>query len=186
MNVLTLLLSAMLFQAPPPVAGAKPLIDNERVVVWDLEGGAASMRPGDAVLISFTGKAAYIAKGTMAMYGDRNILIDLKDHAPKPLENKSGYPLAFPRPGSLKIFENDRVIVWDYTWATGVPTPMHFHDKEVVVTYLENGDLESTTPDGQKTVNPYKRGDVRFNLANRSHTEKLINGRQHAIITELK
>jgi hypothetical protein len=186
MNV-WLLLSAMLFQAPaPPAAGAKPIIDNERVAVWDLEGGAASLRPGDAVLISFTGKAAFVPKGTMAMYGDRNILIDLKDHGTKPLENKSGYPLAFPRPGSLKIFENDRVIVWDYTWTMGVPTPMHFHDKEVVVTYLENGDLESTTPDGMKTVNPYKRGDVRFNLANRSHTETLVKGRQHAIITELK
>jgi hypothetical protein len=180
-----LLLSVMLFQAPPQ-KDAKPLIDNERVTVWDLEGGAASLRPGDAVLVSFTGKAAFIPKGTMAMYSDRNILIDLKDHGTKALENKSGYPLAFPRPGSLKIFENDRVIVWDYTWTPGVATPMHFHDKEVVVTYLENGDLESTTPDGQKTVNPYKRGDVRFNLANRSHTETLVKGRQHAIITELK
>jgi hypothetical protein len=67
-----------------------------------------------------------------------------------------------------------------------VATPMHFHDKDVVVTYLEDGDLESTTPDGKKTVNPYKFADVRFNLGNRTHTETLIRGKQHAIITELK
>jgi hypothetical protein len=33
-----------------------------------------------------------------------------------PIENKSGYPLGFPRPGSKKLLENARVIVWDYTW----------------------------------------------------------------------
>ena len=30
-----------------------------------------------------------------------------------------------------------------------VPTPVHFHDKDVVVVYLEDGSLRSTTPDGQ-------------------------------------
>ena len=64
--------------------------------------------------------------------------------------------LAFPRPGVKKLLENARVIVWDYTWTTGVATPMHFHDKDVVVFYLEDGDLQSTTPKGEKTVNPYK------------------------------
>ena len=86
----------------------------------------------------------------------KGILIGLKDFKAEPLPNKSGYPLAFPRPGSKKLFENARVIIWDYTWTTGVATPMHFHDKDVVVFYLEDGDLQSTTPKGEKTVNPYK------------------------------
>lgn len=185
MNAL-LLLSAMLFQAAPPQGADKPIIDNERVAVWKVDGLSSSLRPGDAVLVSLTGKAAFVAKGTMAVYTGPNILIDLKDHAAAPMANKTGYPLAFPRPGSKKILENARVIVWDYAWTPGVATPMHFHDKDVVVTYLEDGDLESTTPDGKKTVNPYKFADVRFNLGNRTHTETLIRGMQHAIITELK
>jgi len=114
------------------------------------------------------------------------LLIELKDHPVEPIANKSGLPLAFPRPGSKKLLENDRVIIWDYTWTRGVATPMHFHDKDVVVYYLEDGDLQSTTPSGEKTVNPYKPGMVRFNLRDRTHTETLIRGKQRAIITELK
>jgi hypothetical protein len=63
----------------------------------------------------------------------RTIVIDVNDvHAP-PLENRSGYPNAFPRQGSKKVFENDHVVVWDYSWTRGQPTVMHFHDKDVVV-----------------------------------------------------
>lgn len=113
-------------------------------------------------------------------------MIDLKDHPVAPIGNTSGYPLAFPRPGSKKIFENERVIVWDYTWMLGVATPMHFHDKDVVVVFLEDGDLSSTTPDGKVTVNSFKPGAVRFSPRDRIHTETLVRGKQRAIITELK
>ncbi|MGA8214896.1 MAG: hypothetical protein WB799_14970 [Candidatus Sulfotelmatobacter sp.] len=113
-------------------------------------------------------------------------MIDLKDHPVPPIANTSGYPLAFPRPGSTKIFENERVIVWDYTWTLGVATPMHFHDKDVVIVYLGDGDTKSTTPDGQATVNTYRFATVKFNLRDRTHTETLIHGKQRAIITELK
>ena len=88
--------------------------------------------------------------------------------------------------GAAKLAENARVIVWDYTWTSGEATPMHFHDKDVVVVYLDDGDLQSTTPDGQIVVNPYRFGMVKFNLRERTHTETLIRGKQHAIITELK
>jgi len=71
------------------------------------------------------------------------ILIDLKDVVVPPLANKSGYPNAFPREGSKKLLDNERVVVWDYSWTAGKPTAMHFHDKDVVVVYLGNGDLSS-------------------------------------------
>jgi len=67
-----------------------------------------------------------------------------------------------------------------------VATPMHFHDKDVVVVFLEDGDLKSTTLDGKEVVNKYTTGTVRFNQRDRTHTETLMNGRQRAIITELK
>jgi hypothetical protein len=63
---------------------------------------------------------------------------------------------------------------------------MHFHDKDVVALFLEDGDLKSTTPDGQAVVNSRASGTVRFNLRNRSHTETLVRGEQRAIIMELK
>ena len=67
-----------------------------------------------------------------------------------------------------------------------VATPMHFHDKDVVVVFLEDGDLSSTTPDGKVATNSYTSGAVRFNARDRTHTETLVRGKQHAIITELK
>ncbi len=116
----------------------------------------------------------------------RMIVVDLKDHPVPPLANKSGLPPAFPRPGSKKILENDRVIVWNYTWMPGVPTPMHYHDKDVVVVYRYDGSLKSTTPSGEVVVNDYKFGTIRFNKADRSHTEELVKGQQSAIMMELK
>jgi hypothetical protein len=179
-----LLFCAMLFQAGSQTA-MKPVIENEHVAVWDVTEQATA-RPLDVVVVSLSGSASFLPKGTLPKLAGRSFIIDLKDHPATQYKNPTSYPLAFPRPGSKKILENERVIVWDYTWTPDVATPMHFHDKDVVVVFLEDGDLKSTTSDGQATVNPYKPGTVRFNLGGRTHTETLIRGKQHAIITELK
>ena len=179
-----LLLCMMLFQAASPTA-TKPVIDNERVSVLDVSDPTPA-QPTDAVIVSLSGSAAFVPKGTAPTITGRSFVIDLKDHSVPPLENKSGYPVAFPRPGSKKLLENNRVIVWDSTWTPGIATPMHFHDKDVVVVFLEDGDLKSTTPDGKEVVNKYTAGTVRFNKRDRIHTETLMNGKQRAIITELK
>jgi quercetin dioxygenase-like cupin family protein len=114
------------------------------------------------------------------------ILIDLKDHEAAPIPNTSGLPIAFPREGAEKRLENDRVVIWDYRWKPGEPTPMHFHDKDVVVVVMEGGELESTTPDGKSRVNRVARGEASFTPGNRSHTEKLVSGAARAILVELK
>lgn len=182
--VLLLLFCAMLFQAASQMA-PKPAIENDRVVVWAFTDSVPA-QPLDSVVVSFSGDAVFLPKGTPLKIAGRSLVIDLKDHPVAPIENTSGYPLAFPRPGIKKILENDRVIVWDYTWEPGVPTPMHFHDKDVVVLFLEDGDLKSVAPDGQAQVNPYTSGTVRFNPRGRTHAETLVRGKQRAIITELK
>jgi len=191
-------LVTILAQVPAPAA--KPVIDNDRVRVWqnvslnramDLDVITISV-DGGAVRADFTPRRDKAAPDYEKEFGQGRamppslLLIELKDHPVQPVVNKTGLPLAFPRPGSKKLFENARVVVWDYTWTPGVATPMHFHDKDVVVYYLEDGDLQSTTPNGEKTVNPYKPGMIRFNLRDRSHTETLIRGKQHGIMTELK
>jgi hypothetical protein len=180
MTSILLALTLLGFQAPPA-----PAIDNQRVQVREVDGAADAV-PSDSVWVSQSGHAAFLPKGAAHKADGKGILIGLKDFKVEPLPNKSGYSLAFPRPGSKKLFENARIIIWDYTWTTGVATPMHFHDKDVVVFYLEDGDLQSTTPKGEKTVNPYKPFMIRFNLRDRIHTETLIRGKQRAIITELK
>lgn len=114
------------------------------------------------------------------------LTVELKDERIPPIANNTGYPAAFPRDGILQLFDNDRVTVWDYTWTRGEPTEMHFHVKDVVVMFLEDGGLESTTPSGEKTLNDYTSGTIRFNARDRVHYETLVGGRQRAIIVELK
>jgi hypothetical protein len=170
----------------------RPAIDNERVAVWDLPAGKSAIPAltHDCVSIRLTPlDVAFLTKCSpegkeSAPAG--SVVIELKDRSVPPLANASGFPNAFPRPGAIKRLENDKVIVWDYTWTTGVPTPMHFHDKDVVVVYLENGALKSTTPDGQSIVNDLSPKLIRFNARNRVHTEELVRGKSRAIITELK
>jgi hypothetical protein len=53
---------------------------------------------------------------------------------------------------------------------------MHFHDKDVVVTYVAEDALKSTTPEGQSTMNAFSLGTVRFNARDRVHTEVLARG----------
>ena len=172
---------------------SRPAIDNERVTVWDLTVGTSQVptRTHACVSIRATTQVDVAFFPTCAAEAWRagpagSVVIELKDHAAPPLANASGFPNAFPRPGVKKRLENDKVLVWDYTWTTGVPTPMHFHDKDVVVVYLENGALKSTTPDRQSVVNDLSAGLIRFNARDRVHTEELVRGKARAIITELK
>jgi len=182
--------------------GDKPVIDNDRVTVWDVTWTKGQTNPArghdlDAVVMWVGGSEARTAsfspksdrreeQGVGGANPPRSLIIELKDHVVPPLENKTGYPLAFPRPHVKKVLENDRVIVWSYRWNPGEPTPMHFHDKDVVVVYLEPTALTSTTPEGAKTLNDYKAFDIRFNKRDRTHTELLERGTGSAMMTELK
>jgi hypothetical protein len=168
--------------------GAEPVLDNERVAVWDVTG---AMPPAQhdfvAVSLSRKGTAVFGRKGDKpGEPGVRSVVIELKDVAPAPISNTTGYPLAFPRPRVKKLLENDKVIVWDYVWRQGEPTPMHFHDKDAAVVFEANGALQSTTADGKSVMNEFKFGDFRFNKRDRTHTELLVRGQARAVITELK
>ncbi len=189
--MLTLILALSLAVAAP-FQEIKALIDNNRVTVREVttsggKAGPVEKRNNDLVCIDLVAKTAFfMAKGAAHAMPAHAILVDLKEVSVPPLENKTGYPLAFPREGVKKLLENNRVIVWDYTWTPGKPTVMHYHDKDVVVTYLANGELKSTTPDGKADVNVISDGLVRFNAPNRSHSEELVKGSARAIIVELK
>ena len=88
--------------------------------------------------------------------------------------------------GGKKLVDNNRLFIWDYTWTPGKPTVMHFHDKDVVVVYLADGELKSTTPEGKSEVNPISFGLTKFNAPDRTHSEELVKGSARAIIVEFK
>ena len=214
-----LLLSGMLQQVPSafPRPGARQLIDNERVAVWDVAWEKGKPTPmfqntldmvtvdlenaevrvsgakGKAKPFTFkVGQAGFIPKGRSQMEEGTSdparhaIVVELKDVVVQPLTYNSAFPDAFPREGAIKLLNNKRVTVWDYTWTKGVPTPMHFHTKDVVVVYFQSGEVRSSAIDGSIAINKVEPGQARFNARNRTHTEELLKGASRAIIVELK
>lgn len=179
MNAALFLTALLCFQG----AETKPAIDNARVRVWENRAPAGTFE-FDTVTVTSTGEVRFHKAGDSAVHA--KLIIGLKPGRVAPLPNTSGYPQAMQRPGAKRVLDNNRVTVWDYTWTLNVPTPMHFHDKDVVVMFLHDGDLKSTTAQGDATLNQHKAGVIRFNARDRVHTEELVRGTQRAIITELK
>jgi len=138
------------------------------------------------------GQVSYLPKGASQTEEGTSeasrhaIVVELKDVVVAPLDYNSAFPDAFPRDGARMLLNNKRITIWDYTWTKGVKTPMHYHSKDVVVVYLETGEVRSTALDAKVTVNKLERGVTRFNARNRTHTEELISGASRAIIIELK
>jgi hypothetical protein len=191
LNSFTMLLLALSLSAASDLGVAQdipPKIDNERVAVFDA-AGTLPRADHDFVVVPLArkGSAEFHHMGDIpGKTGSRAIVIELKDSPPKTYSNNSGYPNAFPRPRAKRLFENERVIVWSYRWKLGEPTPMHFHDKDVVVVYEDDTSLKSTTLDGASVVNSYQAGEVRFNRGDRTHTELLVKDSGSAVIVELK
>jgi|SRR5579871_2439615 len=180
---------------------AQPIIDNERVTVWDAKATQQDPKPVASHQGPFLTVYLVAAEGGKHKKGDvvfakageskfvpgeRAMVVELKDHTVPPIPNTSGLPLAFPRPHVKKVLENDRILVWKYAWTPGEPTPMHFHDKDVVIVYLEDTALNSTTPDGKTVLNENKQFQIRFNPRDRAHRELLDHGNGSAIMMELK
>jgi quercetin dioxygenase-like cupin family protein len=201
-----------------PRPGAKQLVDNERVTIWDvtwikgkpspmhkhkydlvgvylvgspitvtMPDGTSRESTVDEGFVLFQPKGVtHIEEGAVEENPRHAILIDLKDEPTAPISNPTSYPTAFPREGAVNRLENDRVVIWEYKWTAGHPTPLHFHDKDAVVVFMDDGELESTTPEGESSVSAVTRGMVRFNRRGRSHSEKLVSGSPRAIVVELK
>jgi len=159
-------------------------LENSAIKVTNAKGKskAVSLKLGQA---SFIERGVSQKEEGTSEPSRHAIVIELKDATVAPLEYNSAFPDAFPRDGAKKLLTNKRVTVWDYTWTINVPTPIHFHTKDVVVVYLETGEVKSKAIDGTVVVNKLERGLTRFNARNRTHSEELVKGASRAIIIEL-
>jgi hypothetical protein len=171
------------------------ILENERVVVWRIGADTNRLSPArqprlPTVLISLVDGAVRFIEATdtstIRPESGQAILIELKDHFVTPLEAPGGIARAFPRQGGKQIVDNNRVNVWDITWTKGMKTPMHFHDKDVVLVYLSSGTVRSIPLKGEPTADPRSFGEVRFGPRDRTHVEECIDGPRRDIVVELK
>lgn len=97
------------------------------------------------------------------------------------------YPPPFPREAARKLFENDRVAVWDVTWPKGQPTAMHEHPVDQLSVTLVGGTVRVTRLGGTPAVNKSEPGSVVFTPKGTVHMEEgLSDVPQRKIMLQLK
>ena len=99
------------------------------------------------------------------------------------------YPHAFPRAGTTKLLENERVIVWDATWPDGVPQPYHRHRYDMTGVFFRWGPLRVTRLDGTFTANPepFEVPWVFFQGKGVTHKEEGIGTpERHSLMVDIK
>ena len=115
------------------------------------------------------------------------LVIGFKPGSAVPLANKSGFPLAMPRPGAKKVARERSHHRMGLSLDPGRSYANAF-SRQRRGGDVPGGrrDLRSKTPTGEITLNQYKAGTIRFNARDRVHTEELTRGTERAIIVELK
>lgn len=212
----TTLTPAQKYPPPFPREGAKKILENQRVVLWEviwpkdkpspmhehlmdqlsvtLEGGQVKITRPDGTSsvggMSTVGSVTLTRKGTIHQEEgvldkpQRKIMIELKDTSVPPLNVKPSAPIAFPRGGATKIFENDRAVAWDYTYEAKIAR--HFHDKDSVIVPLSNGELRSINADGTTSLIRVDFGVPLLGQRGRVHSEEVVSGQPRVIVVELK
>jgi hypothetical protein len=139
----------------------------DQAIVFLDEGPVKFTKPDGSWVIEQEklGSVRYESKGTQESEegaGDRPtraVVVQLKDVVPPKREVVPGIPDKLPREGTVKLFETDRVIVYDYTWTTGMKAPMHLHYHVDAVVYLVGGKTVTSSDHGP-LVNEWKIGQV--------------------------
>jgi hypothetical protein len=60
------------------------------------------------------------------------------------------WPAQFPREGATRLFENDRVIIWEQVGRPATPF-VHKHVRDIITIGLEPGRITTQSPDGSRT-----------------------------------
>ena len=167
----------------------------DQVAVFLAEGAVKVTRPDGSWSIEQerVGSVRVESKGTInAEEGvsdqpGRAMIFQLKDFVPPKWPITEGIPGQFPRVGAIKLFETDRFIVWDYTWKTGMKTPLHLHYNRMGAVYLVGGKTRAAS--GQDTrINVWKPGQI-VNITAplpAPHQEEQLEGEPRAVGVALK
>jgi hypothetical protein len=166
----------------------------DQVSVFLTEGAIKVTRPDRAWSIEQEriGSVRFEAKGTVdAEEGvsdklSRAIVFQLKDVVPPKWPITEGIPGQYPRAGAVKLFETDRITVWDETRRPGVRSPLHLHYNKVAGVWLEGGKIRSIS-EGATEMLLKKRGEVLIGRPRKApHTEEAVEGIPRIISVEFK
>ena len=77
----------------------------------------------------------------------RAILVDRSDVPSPSYVNSTRFPLASSDSSAKKLVDNARVTMWEQAWAPGQEGPMSFYPRNVVVMFVDGGELTVAAPD---------------------------------------
>jgi quercetin dioxygenase-like cupin family protein len=169
----------------------------DQVYVTLTEGAVKVTRPDGTWSIEQErpGSVRFVTKGTLdaeegvSSEPSRAIVFQLKDFVPPKWPVTEGIPGQFPRVGTVKLFETDRIIVWDQTWKAGERIPRHLHYIQAAAVFLEGGMLRTISDQGVPAP-PFSRkpGEVTIITSplKAPHEEEQVKGSPRAIWIEFK
>ena len=103
--------------------------------------------------------------------------------SPQPAQT---YPGPFDRDGATKVFDNDRVIVWDVSWLP-IAYPTHRHLYDYAGVYYTNGDRVVVSPQGVRSPTHSTAWDHFFFRRGVTHSEEGVGtDTLRAVFLELK
>lgn len=176
------------------VTWKKGVSTGMRALAWDQvsftldEGAVKVTRPDGSSTIQHlrVGTARLESKGTVQAEEGvsdklaREIVLQLKTpYAPGKWPTTAGVPGKFPRPGATKLFETDRLNIWDQQWPVGLHDGRHLHYLESIAVFIRGGKIRGFGDDGKPTpVSERKVGDVLFESApiKAPHDEECVEG----------
>ena len=202
---------------PPqfPRPNATEILSNGRVNVWDaywlknqptpmhrhvfdvisitIQGGQIRATTADGKVgqgESHVGQATFSRKGLthseegLSDIPQRKIFLELKSMGtPVPADAHS----EFPPNGTKKLLDNDRLIAWDYTWASGEKVQVDARFYDTVTVFLTGGTIRAHDTKGETKVMERKPGDVVYaSHGSPTHSEQTVSGSPRAIIVQLK
>ena len=95
-------------------------------------------------------------------------------------------PSAYPRPGTTKLLENARVIVWDISWLKQ-QYPLHRHPSDLTGVYYTDGDRIIVSESGERRPVHTKAWETAFQLKGVTHIEEGASDPPlRAVFAELK
>jgi hypothetical protein len=172
-------------------------LNMDQVSVTVAEGALKITRPDGSWSIEEErpGSVRYEPKGTMIEEEGvsdtpcHQAIFQLKDLVPEPWPLTEGIAAQFPRINTYKLFETDRIVVWDQTWKPGARITRHLHYHRTAAVFLEGGSIHSISDAGVASpAFTRKVGEVinttTFNSA--PHEEEGVEGTPRAIWVEFK
>lgn len=78
--------------------------------------------------------------------------------------------------GNIKLFENDKITVWDFRLEPGEETPMHKHIKDYIYYVVQGAPLECTAEDGSELGVVPANTDSLFHLKMKGNDIEVLDG----------